>query len=98
MLGVAASHASHGSVLVSGAAGLVAGAMSMAAGEYVSVQSQADAEHADLERERAELKADDKGQHRERAATYLPRGLEPSLLKQVAAQFMAHGAFECQPA
>ena len=92
MLGVAASHASHGSVLVSGAAGLVAGAMSMAAGEYVSVQSQADAEHADLERERAELKADDKGEHRELAAIYVARGLDPSLAKQVAEQLMAHDA------
>jgi VIT1/CCC1 family predicted Fe2+/Mn2+ transporter len=92
MLGVAASHASHGSVLVSGAAGLVAGAMSMAAGEYVSVQSQADAEHADLERERAELKSDNKGEHRELAAIYVARGLEPALAKQVAEQLMTHDA------
>ena len=62
VLGVAAAHASHGNVLVAGVAGLVAGAMSMAAGEYVSVHSQADTEQADLERERAELKADDKGE------------------------------------
>ncbi len=41
--------------MVTGIAGLVAGAMSMAAGEYVSVRSQADTEHADLSRERAEL-------------------------------------------
>jgi VIT1/CCC1 family predicted Fe2+/Mn2+ transporter len=66
--------------------------MSMAAGEYVSVQSQADAEHADLERERAELKADDKGEHRELAAIYVARGLDPSLAKQVAEQLMAHDA------
>jgi VIT1/CCC1 family predicted Fe2+/Mn2+ transporter len=35
--------------------------MSMAAGEYGSVHSQADTEEAELELERAELKADDKG-------------------------------------
>jgi VIT1/CCC1 family predicted Fe2+/Mn2+ transporter len=92
ILGVAASHASHGNVLVSGIAGLVAGAMSMAAGEYVSVQSQADAERADLERERAELKADDRGEHRELAAIYVARGLDPSLAKQVAEQLMARDA------
>lgn len=92
MLGVAASHASHGGVLVSGVAGLVAGAMSMAAGEYVSVQSQADAEHADLERERAELKADNKGEHNELAAIYVERGLDPALAQQVAQQLMAHDA------
>ncbi|MEI6200848.1 MAG: VIT1/CCC1 transporter family protein, partial [Enhydrobacter sp.] len=54
VLGVAAAHGTHNSVLVAGVAGLVAGAMSMAAGEYIFVYSQADTEHADLERERAE--------------------------------------------
>jgi VIT1/CCC1 family predicted Fe2+/Mn2+ transporter len=42
ILGVATSHASHGSIIVAGIAALVAGAMSMAAGEYVSVSSQKD--------------------------------------------------------
>jgi VIT1/CCC1 family predicted Fe2+/Mn2+ transporter len=92
VLGVAAAHANHGSVLVAGVAGLVAGAMSMAAGEYVSVHSQADTEQAELERERKELKTDDKGEHRELAAIYVARGLDPSLAKQVAWQLMAHDA------
>ena len=85
-------HASHGNVLVAGVAGLVAGAMSMAAGEYVSVHSQADTEKADLERERAELEADDKGEHRELTAIYVGRGLDPALARQVADQLMAHDA------
>ena len=55
---MAAASASHDNILVTGVAGLVAGAMSMAAGEYVSVHSQADTEAADLARESAELKAD----------------------------------------
>src|ERR1700732_1292773 len=92
LLGVAAAHATHSNVLVAGVAGLVAGAMSMAAGEYVSVQSQADTEQADLAIERAELKADDKGEHKELAAIYVARGLEPALAKQVAEQLMAHDA------
>lgn len=53
--GVAAAGAAQQSILVTGIAGLVAGAMSMAAGEYVSVSSQADAERADIARETAEL-------------------------------------------
>src|ERR1019366_8892193 len=57
VLGVAAAHATHSNVMIAGVAGLVAGAMSMAAGEYVSVHSQADTEQADLDLERAELKA-----------------------------------------
>ena len=92
VLGVAAAHGSHSSVLVAGIAGLVAGAMSMAAGEYVSVHSQADTEKADIERERAELKADDKGEHKELTAIYVGRGLDPALAKQVADQLMAHDA------
>jgi vacuolar iron transporter family protein len=92
VLGVAAAHAGHGSVMVAGVAGLVAGAMSMAAGEYVSVHSQADTERADIERERKELKADDPGERKELAAIYVGRGLDPALAKQVADQLMAHDA------
>jgi vacuolar iron transporter family protein len=92
VLGVAAAHATHSSILVAGVAGLVAGAMSMAAGEYVSVHSQADTEEAELELERAELKADDKGEHKELLAIYVARGLDPSLAKQVAEQLMVHDA------
>src|ERR1022692_4101337 len=92
VLGVAAAHANHNNVLVAGVAGLVAGAMSMAAGEYVSVHSQADTEQADLELEREELAADDQGEHRELAAIYVARGLDPSLAKRVARQLMAHDA------
>src|SRR5579862_5647832 len=76
VLGVAASHATHGNVLVAGVAGLVAGSMSMAAGEYVSVHSQADTEQADLKLERAELKTDNAGEHKELAAIYITRGLD----------------------
>jgi VIT1/CCC1 family predicted Fe2+/Mn2+ transporter len=66
--------------------------MAMAAGEYVSVHSQADTEEAELNRERAELKADDEGEHEELTAIYVDRGLDPSLAKQVADQLMAHDA------
>jgi vacuolar iron transporter family protein len=55
LVGVAAANATHASLVVTGVAALVAGAMSMAAGEYVSVHSQADTETADLSRERTEL-------------------------------------------
>jgi VIT1/CCC1 family predicted Fe2+/Mn2+ transporter len=92
ILGVAAAHGGRGAVLIAGVAGLVAGAMSMAAGEYVSVQSQADTEQADLALERVELAKDDKAEHRELAAIYVGRGLAPALAKQVADQLMAHDA------
>jgi VIT1/CCC1 family predicted Fe2+/Mn2+ transporter len=92
VLGVAAAHGSHSSVLIAGIAGVVAGAMSMAAGEYVSVHSQEDTEQADLALERAELKRDNSGEHAELAAIYVARGLDPPLAKQVADKLMAHDA------
>lgn len=92
ILGVAASHAGRGAILVAGVAGLVAGAMSMAAGEYVSVHSQADTEKADLAREREELRLDAEGERRELAGIYEKRGLAPALARQVAEQLMARDA------
>lgn len=90
IVGVAAASASHAGILMTGVAGLVAGAMSMAAGEYVSVHSQADTEKADLKRERLELDADPVSEHRELTAIYVARGVERSLAKQVAEQLMQH--------
>lgn len=90
VLGVAAASASQANILMTGIAGLVAGAMSMAAGEYISVHSQADTEKADLRRERGELDADPAAEQHELATIYVERGLEPGLAREVAAQLMAH--------
>ena len=92
VVGVAAASASQSNVLLTGVAGLVAGAMSMAAGEYVSVHSQADTEQADLTRERGELEGDPAAELRELTAIYVGRGLEPGLAHQVAEQLTAHDA------
>lgn len=92
ILGVAAAHATHNSILVTGVASLVAGAMSMATGEYVSVQSQADTEQAALATETAELRENPQSEHDELAAIYVARGLDAALAKQVANQLMAHDA------
>jgi VIT1/CCC1 family predicted Fe2+/Mn2+ transporter len=92
VLGVAAAEASSRNILIAGVAGLVAGAMSMAAGEFVSVSSQSDTEHADLERERKELAADPKHEHEELSAIYVKRGLEAGLATEVSAQLMKHDA------
>ena len=92
MVGVAAASAGPGQLLLTGVAGLVAGAMSMAAGEYVSVSSQSDTEQADLTRERAELAAQPEHEHQELANIYMTRGLSPELATQVAQQLMLHDA------
>jgi len=90
VLGVAAAHGTHRSVLVAGIAGLVSGAMSMAASEYVSVHSQADTEEAELALERTKLKKDNKGEREALTAIYEARGLDSQLAKQVAQQLIAY--------
>ena len=92
LIGVAAAGAPASALLIAGLASLVGGAMSMAAGEYVSVSSQADTEHADLEREQRELSTDIESERNELAAIYVGRGLEPALARTVAEQLMAHDA------
>ena len=92
VVGIAASGADRQTLLLSGLAAIVAGAMSMAAGEYVSVQSQADTEAADLARERQELVLDPGGELAELTEIYRQRGLEPALARQVAEQLTLHDA------
>ena len=92
--GVAAAGASEASILVTGTAGLVAGAMSMAAGEYVSVSSQGDAEKADVELEKRHLAADPEFELEELTHIYEARGLDRALAEQVAAQLTAHNALD----
>ncbi len=92
LVGVAAAHADHRNLMLTGMAALVAGAMSMAAGEFVSVHSQADTEQADLSREHAEIEKDPSAEQRELTAIYVQRGLTPVLAREVATQLMRHDA------
>ncbi len=92
VIGVASAGASHDTILITGIAGLVSGAMSMAAGEYVSVSSQADTEAADLTRERLELATDQESELKELTSIYIGRGLTPDLAHQVAVQLTSHDA------
>lgn len=92
IVGVAAADAGGASILLTGIAGLVAGAMAMAAGEYVSVSSQADTERADRAREAAEQVGQPEFERAELAAIYEARGLDAGLAQQVVDQLMAHDA------
>jgi VIT1/CCC1 family predicted Fe2+/Mn2+ transporter len=89
MIGISASSASQGAILIAGVAGLVAGSMSMAVGEYVSVSSQRDAEHADVERETRELAGQPEAELAELTAIYVARGLDVELARRVAVQLSA---------
>ena len=90
LMGVAAAGADRHTILITGLAGLVAGALSMAAGEYVSVSSQTDIEQADLAREAEELKQNPESELRELTGIYMQRGLSPALAKQVALEMSQH--------
>ncbi|MGA1302980.1 MAG: VIT1/CCC1 transporter family protein [Cyanobium sp.] len=92
VVGIAASGAARPAILLSGLAATVAGAASMAAGEFVSVQSQADTEEADLARERQELVANPSGELEELTGIYVERGLSRELARQVAEQLTMHDA------
>ncbi|MEB3258125.1 MAG: VIT family protein [Cyanobacteriota bacterium] len=92
VVGIAASGAARPAILLSGLAATVAGAASMAAGEFVSVQSQADTEEADLARERQELVANPSGELEELTGIYVERGLSRELAHQVAEQLTMHDA------
>jgi VIT1/CCC1 family predicted Fe2+/Mn2+ transporter len=92
LLGVAAANMGANVIVITGFAGLVAGALSMAAGEYVSVSSQADTEQADLDIERHALKHDYEAERAELREIYVRRGLDRKLAAEVARQLMDHDA------
>jgi VIT1/CCC1 family predicted Fe2+/Mn2+ transporter len=92
VVGVAAAGSAQAVIVMTGVAGLVAGAMSMAAGEYVSVQSQADAEHADIAKEKQELKEEPERELAELTAIYVGRGLGQDLARRVARELTKNDA------
>lgn len=92
VVGVAAGGVTQSHVLLTGIAGLVAGALSMAAGEYISVQSQADTENADMDRERRELAEEPEKELVELKSIYIKRGLDEKLAHQVALKLTENDA------
>lgn len=92
MVGVAAASPSAGTLVVTGVAAVVAGALSMAIGEYSSVSSQRDAELADLAKEREELHRVPEAERRELAGIYRARGLSEELAERVADELTARDA------
>lgn len=86
MTGVAGGNAATRIIVITGLAGLVAGACSMAAGEYTSVASQRELVEAELDVERRELRRNPRDELRELARLYESRGVEPALASEVARQ------------
>ncbi|MYS58231.1 hypothetical protein GTW54_05345 [Streptomyces sp. SID5468] len=86
MTGVAGGQLSSHTIVLTGLAGLAAGAFSMAAGEYTSVASQRELVEAELELERLELRRNPHDELAELAKLYESRGVDPELAHEVARQ------------
>lgn len=86
MTGVAGGAVGQNTIVLTGLAGLAAGAFSMAAGEYTSVAAQRELVEAELDVERRELRKHPQDEEAELAALYAGRGVEPALAREVARQ------------
>jgi vacuolar iron transporter family protein len=84
--GVGGGGLERNTIVLTGLAGLAAGAFSMAAGEFVSVSSQNELVAAEVEKERFELEHNPHGEQVELAALYKMRGVDPDLADEVARQ------------
>jgi VIT1/CCC1 family predicted Fe2+/Mn2+ transporter len=76
-------------VLLTGLAGLVAGAFSMATGEYISVNSQNELTQAEVIVEQLQHARNPKAEERELAEVFVARGVAPDLAEAVAQQISA---------
>ncbi|MDB5189095.1 MAG: Nodulin-21 [Parcubacteria group bacterium] len=93
VVGIAGAAVSNHTLLLTGVAGILAGALSMAVGEYISVNSQRDTEHALLKKERFELDNYAASELDELTAIYEKKGLKPETARIVAEELSAHDVF-----
>jgi VIT1/CCC1 family predicted Fe2+/Mn2+ transporter len=93
VVGVAGASVSSHTLLLTGVAGLLAGAFSMAVGEFVSVSSQRDTEQALLAKERYELEHEAELELEELTDIYQKKGLQRATAEKVARELTDHDAF-----
>lgn len=88
--GVGGGGVGHRTLVLTGVAGLVAGAISMGIGEYTSVRTQNEQVGAELAKERYELAVNPDGEAEELVAMWTARGLPVDLARQVATVLRDH--------
>jgi len=86
VMGVAGASANGRLILLTGIAGLLAGAFSMAAGEYISMQSQRELFERQIALEAAELEAMPEEEEAELAALYMAKGFTRDEAQRIAAR------------
>ncbi len=84
--GVGGGGVSSHAVVLTGAAGLIAGAISMALGEYTSVKTQNEQLDREVARERREIERNPAGEIAELTEMIRVRGVDPDLAAEVAGQ------------
>ncbi len=87
--GVGAGGGAHGTIVLTGIAGLIAGAFSMATGEYISVTSQNELTAAEVELERRQHDRDPVGKLRRLTQIFMEKGVSPNLAEAVVRQISA---------
>jgi VIT1/CCC1 family predicted Fe2+/Mn2+ transporter len=92
VVGVAGASVTSGHILITGIAGLLAGALSMAAGEYVSVSTQRDTEEALLAKEKWELENEPEKELEELTVLYQQKGLSRETAERAAQELTKHDA------
>ncbi|CAG0935658.1 hypothetical protein TFLX_04506 [Thermoflexales bacterium] len=89
IMGVAGAEVSNSTIVLTGIAGLLAGAISMALGEWVSVQSSRELYQKQIRTEQEEIAANPEEETEELALIYQARGLEEAAARQLARQMMS---------
>ena len=87
--GAGAGGGAHSTIVLTGIAGLIAGAFSMATGEYISVSSQNELTQAEVELERKQHARDPAGKLRRLAHLFVEKGVSPNLAEAVVRQISA---------
>jgi VIT1/CCC1 family predicted Fe2+/Mn2+ transporter len=89
VMGVAGAAASPRTILLTGFAGLVAGACSMAMGEWLSVNSARELSRRQIETEAEELSADPEAEKAELVLIYQAKGLDEATARSLADKLFA---------
>lgn len=88
VMGIAGATNGQKEVLLTGLAGLLAGALSMALGEWISVKSSQELYENQMELEMEELETNPEGEERELALIYMAKGMEEEQAKKIAKDIM----------
>ena len=87
--GIGGGGGGHGMIVLTGIAGLIAGAFSMATGEYISVTSQNELTTAEVNLERKQHARDPHGKRSRLTQLYVEKGVSPNLAEAVVRQISA---------